>query len=131
MKKIIQILVLIILTATMLSACSTPETVTQAPAEPTPLTEATSLPTQAEQAAPIAPIEPPSAAPVEPQVTAISGQTLLEERCGKCHAIEKATRETGTFEEWEKIVDNMISRGAQLTDEERVILVQFLADNYK
>jgi PBP1b-binding outer membrane lipoprotein LpoB len=56
MKKIIQILVLIILTATMLSACSTPETVTQAPAEPTPLTQATSLPTPAEQAAPIAPI---------------------------------------------------------------------------
>ncbi len=131
MKKIIRILILLVLTATLLSACGTPETVTQAPAEPIPLPEATSLPTQVEEAAPAAPVEPPAAAPAEPQVSAISGQTLLEERCASCHSVEKVTRETGTYEEWDKIVDTMISRGAKLTDEERAVLVQFLADTYK
>ena len=131
MKKILQILILLVLTTTLLSACSTPETVTQAPAEPTPLVEATTQATQAEEAAPIAPVEPPAAAPEEPQVTAISGQTLMEERCGECHAIERVTSKTGTLEDWGKIVDRMITHGAKLTDEERAILVQFLADNYK
>lgn len=131
MKKIIQALLLLIMTATLLSACSTQETVTLAPVEATPVTAATTPPTQAEQATPVAPVSPPAAAPDEPPVAAISGQTLMEERCASCHALAKVTGKTGTLEEWGKIVDTMISRGAKLTDDERAILVQFLADTYK
>jgi len=131
MKKLIQILLLLVLSAILLSACSTPDTVTQAPASPTQPAEATNLPTQSEQSTPVAPVAPPAAAPEEPQVTVISGQTLMEERCASCHAIERVTGKTGTFEDWGKIVDRMITHGAKLTDEERAILVQFLADTYK
>jgi len=131
MKKLSQIIILLVITATLLSACSTPDTVTQAPASPTQPAEVTNLPTQAQQSTPVAPVEPPAPAPTEPPVVAISGQTLMEERCGSCHAIERVTGKTGTFEDWGKIVDRMITHGAKLTDEERAILVQFLADTYK
>ena len=138
MNKALKFLLVLIFLLLAFTACTK--------AEPAPAAQPTasaqqenSLPT-AEQstlsapepttAAP-APAQPPAAAPVDPQTGAIDGQTLLEERCVTCHTIENVTSETGTYEEWEIIVNRMILKGANLTDEEKAILLQFLADNYK
>ncbi len=138
MNKAIRILLVLIFLLLAFAAC--------AKTEPAPAVQPTasaqqenSLPT-AEQSTPSAlepntaapaPAQPPAAAPVDPQTGAINGQTLLDERCVTCHALENVTSTTGTYEEWESIVSRMIQRGANLTDEEKAILVQFLADNYK
>ncbi len=65
-----------------------------------------------------------------PQTTSIDGKTLLDTRCTVCHSTSRITQKKGTNDEWEKIVTTMISRGAVLTEEEKTILVQHLADNY-
>lgn len=130
MNKAFKILLVLIFLLVAFTAC--------AKAEPAPAVQPTasvqqenSLPTT-EQSTPSA-LEPNTAAPapVDPQTGAINGQTLLDERCVTCHALENVTSTTGTYEEWESIVSRMIQRGANLTDEEKAILVQFLAYNYK
>lgn len=138
MNRIFKLLILTILAISILSGCASPE---PAPAaQPTsPVLEATDSPQEPAAAteapeptsnAP-APAEPPAAAPIDPEAAAISGQTLLEERCVTCHTLENAVSVTGTFEDWEIIVDRMIQRGAVLTDEEKAILLEFLVENYK
>ncbi len=138
MNRICKLLILGILAISILSGCASPE---PAPAaQPTsPVLEATDSPQEPAAAteapeptsnAP-APAAPPAAAPIDPEVAAISGQTLLEERCVTCHTLENITVITGSYEEWEIIVDRMIQRGANLTDEEKSILLEYLAENYK
>jgi len=65
-----------------------------------------------------------------PQTSSINGKKLLDTRCTVCHSTVRITQKKGTYDEWEQIVSNMISRGAVLSEEEKTILVQYLADNY-
>lgn len=65
-----------------------------------------------------------------PQTALIDGKTLMDTRCTVCHSTSRITQKKGTYDEWEQIVTTMISRGAVLTEEEKTILVQYLADNY-
>lgn len=67
----------------------------------------------------------------EPVSVTADGKTLLEERCVSCHGIERTTSETGSLSQWTRIVDRMIGKGAQLTDAEKAVLIQYLADTYK
>jgi hypothetical protein len=59
-----------------------------------------------------------------------SGRELLESRCTVCHNLERVTSSDRTAQEWEVIVDRMITRGAELTDAERDVLVEYLAKEY-
>lgn len=104
MKKTLIMLVLILGVCLFLSACSTS-------------TEPANSSTSA--------ISTPDEAALQ------QGKTLLEERCASCHSVEKTTRRTGTAAEWDKIVSEMIQRGANLTEDEKTILVQYLAVTYK
>lgn len=138
MPKTIKILFLVIFALSLLTACATPE--------PSPALQST-IPAQEETTPPLeqdvateapestsnapAPAAPPAAAPIAPEVGVLNGQTLLEERCVTCHTLENITVITGSYEEWEIIVDRMIQRGANLTDEEKSILLEYLAENYK
>ncbi|HPS42148.1 MAG TPA: hypothetical protein PK040_06055 [Anaerolineaceae bacterium] len=74
----------------------------------------------------------PTTAPVtsEASVTA-EGQTLLETRCTTCHTLDKAISENGNASQWTRIVERMISNGAQLTDAEKAVLIDYLAATYK
>jgi cytochrome c5 len=64
------------------------------------------------------------------QAPAIDGATLLETRCSTCHGVDRATSLTKTADEWEQTVTRMVSNGAQLTDAEKSVLVDYLAQNY-
>jgi len=57
------------------------------------------------------------------------GAALLDSRCGRCHptGIKKAHT---TREEWGQTVNNMMAKGAALTAEERVVLIDFLVKYY-
>jgi hypothetical protein len=58
------------------------------------------------------------------------GQVLLEGRCTECHRLAQITDQDLTNEEWEATVDRMILRGAELTEAERDVLVDYLARRY-
>lgn len=57
------------------------------------------------------------------------GKALVLERCAKCHGIKKVQASVGKFDagEWTKVVNRMVSKGAVLSNEEKEVLIQFLA----
>lgn len=55
------------------------------------------------------------------------GAQLVEERCVGCHDLEIVYEENLTREQWLEEVNLMVSRGATLTEEERDVVVDFLA----
>jgi hypothetical protein len=59
-----------------------------------------------------------------------SGRELLESRCDTCHSLELITSSDKTAQGWKVTVDRMIMRGAELTDAERDILIEYLTDKY-
>jgi cytochrome c5 len=59
------------------------------------------------------------------------GKTLLESRCTSCHTLAQVANKTGSASQWQRVVDDMIQRGAVLNSDEEKVLVQYLADNYK
>jgi competence ComEA-like helix-hairpin-helix protein len=55
------------------------------------------------------------------------GQKQVQKICAGCHSFSAFTQNRATKEEWGKIVDNMVSRGAQGTDEELDEVINYLA----
>jgi cytochrome c5 len=80
------------------------------------------------------PSEPTQAPAVDTAIPteapAVDGAALLEVRCSTCHGVERATNLTKTADEWEQTVTRMVGNGAQLTDDEKSVLVEHLAENY-
>jgi cytochrome c5 len=70
------------------------------------------------------PITLPTAAPIDPAA-------LIEDRCTVCHSIDQIKIARKTAAEWEKAVDTMIGRGAQLNPDERTAVIRYLSFNGK
>jgi cytochrome c5 len=68
--------------------------------------------------------QPATSAPSE------DGAALLEERCTTCHGLDRTTQAQKTGQEWEETVSRMVGKGAQLSEEEQIVLVEYLAQNY-
>jgi hypothetical protein len=64
------------------------------------------------------------------QPVSVDGETLLQERCTECHGLERTTSAQKTRAEWEDTVTRMVNRGAELSDAEKTVLVDYLAENY-
>jgi hypothetical protein len=60
----------------------------------------------------------------------LDGATLLQQRCTSCHEISGLSTLHGTADQWKMLVDQMISRGAQLNSQEAQTLVNYLAQKY-
>ena len=69
-------------------------------------------------------------APAQSKLPDGPGKALVERTCKKCHTIETITRARLTPERWGEVVDDMISRGAEGTDEEFDQMVEYLAKNF-
>ena len=67
---------------------------------------------------------------VPPAPPTVSGAELLQGRCTGCHTLEPVEAASETEAEWEAIVERMRSIGADLTDEEARILIEYLAETY-
>lgn len=63
--------------------------------------------------------------------TASDGPALLEKSCGSCHAATLVKEAKKNQEQWNATVVKMIGKGAQLTDAEKQILVNYLTATYK
>jgi len=66
-----------------------------------------------------------------PPPATLNGEKLLNERCAGCHNLDRVKSAKKTVPEWQKTVGNMIKKGAKLSNEEIVTLVEYLAATYK
>lgn len=55
---------------------------------------------------------------------------LVEERCTQCHDVSKVTQAQKTQEQWSQTVANMVEKGANLSADEQVAVVNYLAEKY-
>lgn len=73
---------------------------------------------------------PPSATISAAETPVFNGVTLLETRCRACHSADKPRKSKKTREQWEQTVTRMIGKGAQVTEAEKTVLVNYLAETY-
>jgi cytochrome c5 len=75
---------------------------------------------------PSAPAQQPAVAPA----SGGNGEALLNDRCTKCHSLERVTSAKKSASDWQKTVTRMVGNGAILTSEEQKVLVDYLAKTY-
>lgn len=61
---------------------------------------------------------------------ALDGKSLLEERCTKCHDLVRVERARKTEEEWKATVERMVGKGAELSQAEQELVIQYLTETY-
>jgi competence protein ComEA len=57
------------------------------------------------------------------------GKATVERICSKCHELEVVARAPNTRAGWNSVVDDMVVRGAEGTDEELERILDYLAKN--
>ena len=73
---------------------------------------------------------PLSETAIPEQAPAQDGEMLLEARCSTCHSADRAKQVNKTRDGWEQTVTSMTNRGAQLTEAEKTVLVDYLTETY-
>jgi len=58
------------------------------------------------------------------------GKTQIETACTACHDISQVTSQRKTAAEWGDTVDQMIARGAQVSDDDYPVIVKYLGKNF-
>jgi competence ComEA-like helix-hairpin-helix protein len=58
------------------------------------------------------------------------GKTDLMSTCTQCHGLDLITQKRQTREQWSTTVDQMQERGAEVTDEQAVLIVEYLAAHF-
>lgn len=58
------------------------------------------------------------------------GKAIVQRNCSHCHALKVVTSKRATKDQWSALVDQMVSRGADLNDDEIDIVVKYLAKNF-
>jgi mono/diheme cytochrome c family protein len=71
-----------------------------------------------------------SSAPVAKTLPSGQGKEIVQRSCVSCHALKVVTAKRASKEQWSALVDQMISRGADLNDDEVEIVVDYLAKNF-
>jgi competence protein ComEA len=57
-------------------------------------------------------------------------KAIVEHECAGCHVLKVVTSKRASKEQWSVLVDQMISRGADVPDEEIETVVEYLAKNF-
>jgi len=68
---------------------------------------------------------PQDAAPSEGKA-----KDLTEQKCNKCHASSKWDKKHYTQDQWGSVMDQMLEKGMQASDEEITAMTSYLAANY-
>lgn len=58
------------------------------------------------------------------------GRDLVQAKCAVCHVLPVVVAKRKTEDQWAQSVDQMISRGAKVSDEEYEIIVAYMTKNY-
>jgi alcohol dehydrogenase (cytochrome c) len=74
---------------------------------------------------------PPRAAPARAgALSEAEGKALLTRMCSMCHSVEAATAPRETLQGWTQIVRDMVSLGAQGSEEEIQQVIRYLAEHF-
>jgi len=65
-----------------------------------------------------------------PMLTDGAGRELVERACGQCHSLETVLRSRLSRKQWEARIDEMIAKGAKLSDEDIDLIADYLAAHY-
>ena len=60
----------------------------------------------------------------------LNGKSVLDERCVECHSLSRVKSAGMSRDEWSRTIDRMLSLGAELSSEERDILLDYLEITY-
>lgn len=66
----------------------------------------------------------------EPALPEGKGKAEFARICAQCHSVEVIVGKTNTAEGWTTVVDDMVSRGADGTDDEMDLVVKYLAAHF-
>ncbi len=58
------------------------------------------------------------------------GKAIVQRACVGCHALKVVTSKRATPQQWSNVVDQMVSRGADVDDDEIETLVAYLSKNF-
>ncbi|MEG9432796.1 hypothetical protein JAO32_10825 [Terriglobus sp. ADX1] len=58
------------------------------------------------------------------------GKAVVQRACTTCHTTGTISRKRATAPEWSATVDEMVNRGAELSDEEIVTVSRYLAASF-
>jgi mono/diheme cytochrome c family protein len=59
-----------------------------------------------------------------------AGKAIVQKMCVSCHSLKTVTSNRATKEQWSDTVQQMVSRGAEGTDEEIATVIDYLAKNF-
>lgn len=79
---------------------------------------------------PAAPAQQPADQPAVVPAAGTDGEALMNDRCAKCHSLDKITSVKKSAADWETTVTRMVGKGAKLTSDEQQVLVDYLAKIY-
>jgi hypothetical protein len=66
--------------------------------------------------------------PTPGEATGLDGATILTEKCdGVCHSLERVEAEELDAVGWAAVIDDMIARGADVSDDEAAALAEYLS----
>jgi competence ComEA-like helix-hairpin-helix protein len=63
-------------------------------------------------------------------VSDAAGKAVVQKMCVGCHSLNVVTSKRATPDQWSAVVQQMVSRGAEGTDEQIDTVVRYLSDNY-
>lgn len=59
-----------------------------------------------------------------------NGKVIVQRTCTGCHALKVVTSKRASRTQWSQLVNQMVSRGADLEDEEIEVVIDYLAKNF-
>ena len=62
--------------------------------------------------------------------TALNGRALLEQRCTKCHTLDRVESASKSSAGWGLNVREMVGKGAELNASEQEVLIDYLSITY-
>jgi len=58
------------------------------------------------------------------------GQEIVQQKCGGCHALKVVTSKRASEQQWSTLVNQMVTRGAEIEDEDIQTVIDYLAKNF-
>ncbi len=129
-KNLSLVIVFIFAIALILSACAVNSATTVPVQETTNQSTETAITETAiiETEAPAATDQTSAGTPDAEALAA--GEKLVQERCSVCHSLSRIESKSASHDQWEQTVNRMIANGAQLNEEEKQLVIDYLAATY-
>lgn len=59
-----------------------------------------------------------------------TGRDVVERSCSQCHSLETVLRSRLSRRQWAARIDEMVAKGAKLTDDEIDVVAEYLGTNF-